>query len=317
MQSVTKAPRVRNEVGLGYGAVLLVVLLWGVGPLFVRAVDASALTIATARNWIVVPVALLIAWLAKAPLTWRGLRFAIPGGLAFAVAQTLGFASFHETSLANAAIIGAISPLVIVIVAVPLFGERLTPKQIALMVVAFAGVLAVVLGGNGGGDASLFGDMLAFGSLFAMTAYLLLMKHARVRGEDAAPYVAGVFLVCAVVVTPADLVWGDSLGAITDLDWLWIFLLAVLSGCMGHTLMTWAQRHVNVGVASIMVLATTIVTVGGAWIFFDQALSVVQIVGGFVVLAGLGGVLLLQLSDPHRVPEVPILVELGEPPLAE
>jgi len=120
---MTATPHVRDETGLGYLAVLLVVFLWGVGPLFVRAVDASALTIATTRNWIAVPVALLIAWTAKAPLTRRSLLAAIPGGALFAIAQTLGFASFHETSLANAAIIGAVSPLVIVIVAVPLFGD--------------------------------------------------------------------------------------------------------------------------------------------------------------------------------------------------
>jgi drug/metabolite transporter (DMT)-like permease len=175
----------------------------------------------------------------------------------------------------------------------------------------------VVLGADGGGDASLFGDLLAFASLFAMTGYLLLMKHARMTGVPAAAYVAGVFLTCAIVVTPLDLVWGDGLSAINGLDWLWIFMLAVFAGCLGHTLMTWAQRHVNLGVASIMVLGTTIVTAAGGWVFFDQALNVVQIVGGFVVLVALGGVLLLQLSDPHRPPEVPILVELAEPPMAE
>jgi drug/metabolite transporter (DMT)-like permease len=296
---------------------MLVVLLWGVGPLFVRAVDTGALTIATARNWIAVPVALLIARLAKSPLSWRILRAAIPGGIAFAIAQTLGFASFQETSLAIAAVIGAVSPLVIVIVAVPLFGERLSGKQIALMGLAFAGVFAVVLGADSGGDAHLLGDLLAFGSLFAMTTYLLLMKHARMADVPAAGYVAGVFLVCAVAVTPLDLMWGDGLSAIQGVDWLWIFMLAVFAGCLGHTLMTWAQRHVNVGVASVMVLGTTIVTAAGGWIFFGQELNVVQIVGGFVVLASLGGVLLFQLSDPHRPPEVPLPLELAEPPTAE
>jgi len=314
------APRtVRNETGLGYLAVLLVVFLWGIGPLFVRAVDASALTIAAARNWVALPVAFGIAWLAKATINWRVLRVAIPGGLAFACAQTLGFASFHETSLANAAIISALSPLVIVIVAVPLFGERLTSRQVLLMACAFAGVLAVVLGAEGGGGASMFGDLLAFGSLFAMTGYLLLMKHARMSDADidAAAYVAGVFLVCAIVVTPVDLIWGDSLAAVTGIDWLWIVLLAVLAGCLGHTFMTWAQRHVNVGVASIMVLGTTVVTAAGGWVFFDQALTAVQIVGGMIVLIALSGVLLLQLSDPALPPEVPVLVELAESPLAE
>ena len=242
---------------------------------------------------------------------------AIPGGLAFAVAQTLGFASFQETSLAIAAVIGAITPLVIVVVAVPLFGERLSRKQIALMALAFAGVAAVVFGASSGGDAHVFGDLLAFGSLFAMTTYLLLMKHARMQGVPAAAYVAGVFLVCAVVVTPVELLSGQSLSEIEGVEWLWIFLLAAFAGCLGHTLMTWAQRHVNVGIASIMVLGTTIVTAAGAWIFFGQELNVVQILGGLVVLAALGGVLLFQLSDPNIPPEVPRPLELAEPPTAE
>jgi drug/metabolite transporter (DMT)-like permease len=314
---MSASPSVRDETALGYVAVSVVVLLWGMGPLFVRAVDASALTIATTRNWIAVPVVLLIARLAKASITWYSLRAALLGGLLFAVAQTLGFASFHETSLANAAIIGAMSPLLIVIVAVPLFGERLSARQIALMALAFVGVFAVVLGASSGGDANVTGDLLAVGSLLAMTGYLLTMKHARVTGVSAGAYVTGVFIVTAIVVTPIDLLWGDSVSAITGYDWLWIFLLAVFAGCLGHTFMTWAQRHVNVGVASIMVLATIVVTAAGGWIFFDQALTAVQIAGGIVVLIALGGVLLLQLSDPRLPAEVPVLVELGEPPLAE
>jgi hypothetical protein len=48
-----------------------------------------------------------------------------------------------------------------------------------------------------------------------------------------------------------------------------------------------------------------------------QALNALQIVGGIVVLISLSGVLLLQLADPRRPPEVPLLVELAEPPVAE
>ena len=314
---VTSEPRVRNEVGLGYAAVTLVVLLWGMGPLFVRAVDSSALTIATIRNWITVPIMILVAVLVKAPLTWRWLKAAIPGGLLFAVAQTLGFASFQETSLAIAAVISAISPLLIVIVAVPLFGERLSSRQVLLMIVSFSGVVAVVAGAGGGGGASMAGNLLAVGSLFAMTGYLLTMKQARLDNVPAAAYVAGVFLVCAVVVTPVDIVWGDAVGTVSGSEWLYVVLLALLAGCTGHVLMTWAQKHVNLGIASIMVLGTTVVTAAGAWIFFDQALSVVQIAGGFFVLVGLSGVLLLQIADPRTPREVPVLVELAEPPLAE
>jgi len=143
------------------------------------------------------------------------------------------------------------------------------------------------------------------------------MKHARMIGVPAGAYVAGVFLVTAIVITPIDLIWGDSLSAITGVDWLWVAMLALLAGCLGHTLMTWAQRHVNVGIASIMILGTTVVTAAGAWICFDQALTAIQIAGGAVVLVGLSGVLMLQIADPRRPAEVPMLVELAEPPLPE
>jgi drug/metabolite transporter (DMT)-like permease len=314
---VTDEPRVRNDIGLGYAAVMVVVLLWGIGPLFVRAIDSSALTIATIRNWITVPVMILVAVLVKAPLTWRWLKAAIPGGLLFATAQSLGFASFQETSLAIAAIISSISPLLIVIVAVPLFGERLSGRQVALMAVSFGGVIAVVAGAGSGGGASMTGNLLAVGGLFAMTGYLLAMKRARLDDVPAAAYVAGVFLVCAVVVTPVDVVWGDAIGTVTGIEWLWVTLLALLAGCTGHVLMTWAQKHVNLGIASIMVLGTTVVTAAGAWIFFGQALSAVQVAGGVLVLAGLSGVLMFQISDPQTPREVPMLVELAEPPVAE
>ena len=306
--------RVGGESGLGYLAVTVVVFLWGCGPLFVRAVDASALTISFWRNWVGVPVVVAIAWIAGEPLTWRRLVNAIPGGLLFAAAQMLAFASFQKTSLANAALIGTISPVIIVIVAVPLFGERLTRGQIALMAVTMAAVTVFVLDAGSSSGASVTGDLLAFASLFAMTGYLLVMKQQRNAGEPAAAYISGVFIVCGIVVTPIALIWGSSLTALDGNDWLYITALALIAGCAGHGMMTWAQKHVNVSIASVMILGTTIVTAVGAWIFFDQELTSVQILAGAVVLATIGGVLALQL---RQHPGETVLPDLAEPPFAE
>ena len=306
--------KVGGESGLGYLAVVVVIFLWGSGPFFVRAVDASPLTIAFWRNWIAVPVLAVVARLARAPLTWQVLRVALPGGVMFAVAQTMGFASFQETSLANAALIGAISPVVIVIVAVPMFGERLTLAQGALMAVSLVAVAYFVLDAGSSSGASVKGDLLALGSLAAQTGYLLSMKHVRIRGVPAAAYICGVFLVCGLIITPMALVWGSSFTALSSTDWIYIALLALVAGCAGHGMMTWAQKHVNVGVASVMILATTVVTAVGGWVFFDQTLTGGQLVAGAVVLAAIAGVLVLQLRQ--RPGEI-VLPDLAEPPFAE
>src|SRR5713101_4807663 len=54
---------------LPYVAVCAAVLCWGIGPLLVRAISASAITIAFYRLWIAAPATLLVAYLARTPLT--------------------------------------------------------------------------------------------------------------------------------------------------------------------------------------------------------------------------------------------------------
>lgn len=312
------AGRVTGKVGgeqrLGTLAVVVTTFVWGLGPLFVRSIDASPLTIAFWRNWIAVPVVLTVAWLARAPLTMRWLRAAIPGGLFFAFAQTLGFASFQETSLANAVLIGALSPVIIVIAAVPMFGERLARAQIVLMVVAMAAVAAFVLAGGNTSGASVKGDVLAVLSLLAQTGYLLSIKRARMGGVPAAAYISGVFIVTGIAVTPIALLWGSSFTALTSEDWLYVVLLAWVAGCLGHGLMTWAQKHVNVGIASVITLGTVVVTAAGGWIFFDQSLNGLQIAAGAAVLGAISGVLVVQVRT--QTDDV-LMPEITEAPFAE
>ena len=291
---VVAAPR-HTELRLGYAGVVLGVTLWSLGPLFVRAMSAPALTISTYANWIAAPVCLVAAWVAGAPLTRRVLWAALPGGLVFALTQLLAFASFQETSLANATLITTLTPIPIVIAAVPLFGERLTRAQILWGAVALAGVVAVVLGAGAGGDAHLLGDLLAVGCLFTGAAYMLVTKHRRMAGATAIAYVAGVFLVCALVQTPILLATGDA-GALRGDDWVWLVMLALLTSCAGTGLMAWSQRHVNVGLTSILSLLTAVIASAGGWLFFDQQLTVAQLVGGTAVLVGLAGVLAAQFS---------------------
>ena len=306
--------RVGGESGVGYVAVLAVTFLWGLGPLFVRGIDASPLTIAAWRNWIAVPVMILVAFLARAPLAWRWMRAALAGGVAFTLAQTLGFASFQETSLANAVLIGAISPVMIAVLAVPMFGERLSRAQVALMVVTMAAVAVFVLSAASTSGASRKGDLLAVGSLLAQTAYLLSVKRARVAGVPAAAYIAGVFIVGGVLITPMAALWGTSFTSLTGEEWRYLVALALVVGCTGHGLMTWAQKHVNVGVASVIILGTTVVTAVGGWVFFQQALTGLQVIAGAVVLATIGGILAIQIREQDD--EI-TLVDLAEPPFAD
>jgi drug/metabolite transporter (DMT)-like permease len=303
-----------SDAGLGYAAVVAVTVLWGVGPLLVKAIDASPLTILAVRYWIAVPVMVVVAKLLGAPLTGSVMKASLAGGIACTLAQGFAFASFQDTSLANAVLIGAIAPVLIAVLAVPMFGERLSPPQVALMVGTLGAIAVFVISAGDTSGASFRGDLFAVASLLAQTAYLLCIKRARVADVPAAAYITGVFLVGAVTMTPMAFLWGTPVGALDRAEWAYIVAIALLVGCLGHGMLTWAQKHVNVGVASTIILGTTVVTAVGAWIFFDEALDAAQIVAGAVVLGAIGAILTIQVRSQD---DELSLVSLGEAPFAE
>jgi drug/metabolite transporter (DMT)-like permease len=134
------------------------------------------------------------------------------------------------------------------------------------------------------------GDLLALINLGLWTMYFVRVKQVRNRGVHAGALIAGVFCVAAVGVSPYVLLTSHDLGAIHGTDWLPIIAMVLVSGLVGHGLMTWAQRHLDITLASLLMLGSPVISAVGAWIVFDQQLSAVQVAGALVVLAALGGI---------------------------
>ena len=107
------------------------------------------------------------------------------------------------------------------------------------------------------------------------------------------------------------LLTSDDLGAIHGLDWLSIIGMVLLTGLVGHGMMTWAQRHLDITVASLLSLGSPVISAVGAWILFSQDLSLVQIAGAVVVLAALGAIVLDVRANAVPV-EIPMSVSAGD-----
>jgi drug/metabolite transporter (DMT)-like permease len=288
---------------LHYAAVCVAVFCWGLGPLFVRAIDASAVTIVFWRLWIAAPVTWTLAYFMRRPLTVDVVRHSVIGGLTFAGTVVFSFASFQQTSLANAALIGSMTPIPVLLVAGRMFGERVTRVSLAFAGVSIAGVAAVVLGAGADSGASLKGDLLAVVGLLLFTAYFLEIKRQRMQGLPVEPLLAGVMLVAALAVTPVALLTSNDLGTLDHWDWFWIAALVLVPGTAGHGLMAWAHAHVDVTISSLLTLANPVISTIGAWLVYDQSLTSVQILGAGLVLGGLVGVV---AGAPRPSAEVPV-----------
>lgn len=289
----------RRRAALAAGS--LAVVAWAFGPLIVRGIGASTPTTVFWRLWAAQPVMIGVAYLTGGRLSRDVLRQAAVPGVLFALSMYTSFASYQYTSIANATLIGSLEPAVILFVAPKLFGDRLGVRQKSLAAVAFAGMAVVVLGAGATSGASWKGDLYAVANLAVWTVYFIRVKQARDRGVHAASFLACVFLIAAIAITPWALVVADDLGAVRGLDWLLVALMVVGPGLLGHGSMTWAQKHLDITTASLLTLGHPVVATLAAWVIIGEALNGLQMIGALVVLGALAAI----VADAREpVPEV-------------
>jgi drug/metabolite transporter (DMT)-like permease len=270
-------------------AVLIGVLGWGAGPLLVRGMSVSGVSVSFYRMWLAVPVMAILARILGEKLTVRTLRLCVWPGVLFAFSMMFGFQSMRETSIANATLIGQLSPAFMILGAGRLVGEKPTARAVVAAIVSFAGLGLMVATSGDTSGASFGGDLYALANVFCFTGYFLMMKKLRNADVGSWEFLAGVFLVGAVALTPYCLLVADDLGGVTGLDFVRLGAMILGPGVIGHGLITWATRHLDVTTTSLLTLLSPPLSVVGAWIIFDQQLSAGQLFGGVIVLAGLAG----------------------------
>jgi drug/metabolite transporter (DMT)-like permease len=281
---------------LALTAAVLAIVAWGFGPLFVRAIDADASVIVLWRIVLALPIATGVAYFTGGGLTWSLLRRAYPTAVCFALSIVTGFVSFRETSIANATLIPALQPALVLLIAMRTFGERRTATEVGAAAVALAGVAAVVAGGEGG-HRSTYGDVLAIVDLLTFTGYFLLAKRVRLDDVHSWSFLAAVFIGVATLVVPWSLLVSDGVVMRRSTDWLLVLGLVLLPGMVGHGFMTWAHHYVDVSVTSMLTLANPVISITGAWVLFSESLTPVQIAGGLAVLGALAVIVRRQRAD--------------------
>jgi drug/metabolite transporter (DMT)-like permease len=302
----------RQEL-IGILAVLGADVCWGLGNIFVKLADTPAVSFAFYRLWGGFLVYATVCLATRRPITRKALVASAPGGLAFGAYMATLYTALRATSVADVTIIGALQPALVLLVAGPLFGERVTGRDVALVVAAMAGVVMVVLGSAGTPAWSLRGDLLAVVSLLAFTVFWLVTKYARSRaGVDALAYVTIASLIGSLVVTPLAVTADGGLAVPHGSDWLWLGLTVLLPGTIAHFLAAWGTRFVAVWRSSLVQLGVPVVSVAAAWIALGERLTPLAIIGAVAVIAALAAVIVATRRDAAGIERSGNLV--GEEP---
>jgi len=292
-------PDVDSKSGLALGAAIATMFLWTFGNILVKWVHMPGVQIAF---WRVVMAAAVYTVALRASgkrLNLRQLRIAAPAGIAISLEIAVFFVAIKSTTVANATVIGALQPLVLLVVAARRFGERVTAAIVAMALVALAGVALVVFGSSFETSWSPRGDILSFVAMLFFAAYFALAKQARVE-LPILEFQTGVWVVGMFTLLPVSII--DARGVYIPSEWNWAWLAAlVLVPGTGHLLINWAHSRVRLVISSMLVLSIPVLSAAAAAVVLDEPIGVVQAIGMVIVLGALALVIKREAVTPSPV----------------
>jgi drug/metabolite transporter (DMT)-like permease len=281
----------------------LAMLAWGVTGVVAKSVDMGGMALAAYRTATGAVVLFLILNLTGRRLTWRAFRLGAVGGIFLGLDLVLFFSAVKLTTVANATVIGALQPALVILISGPLLHEKVARAAVPWAVAGMFGTLLVIFGASGIPEWSAKGDFLAVLALFAWTGYFIATRM--IRGQlGALEYSTVTAIVSAMVAWPAAIAFGQDVSWPTWESWGWILALALAAGIGGHFLMSVSIPHLPLWVSSTMTLSIPVISTATAAIFLDEAVSALQVAGMAVVLVSLGFAIVVSTASAPE-PAVP------------
>lgn len=259
-----------------------------VGAGAVQSIDPLSLVF---LRWSLAVVPLLvIAQLVERPC-WRSVAAAWPWLLSLGVLGLLGYNlllyfALEHTDAFNASLINAFNPALITLAAAVFLRERLTPLAVAGVLMALAGVLIVISGGNlarlvatGFGA----GEVLMVGAIVVWTAYTVTGRLA-----PKIPPITATAVQAAVVVAilgPVRFATGGLALPATGAALASLLFIAIFPSVLSYLLWNRALTVLPAAGAGVFLNLITVFT-AILTALSGQVHTTAQLVGGAVVIAG-------------------------------
>lgn len=219
-------------------------------------------------------------------LSKRDWAFTTIAGVFLAFHFILWFESLNYTSVASSTVLVTLQPLFAFAGTYFFFKEKLSLKTLVAGAIAISGSVLIGYGDFKLSGSALFGDLLALIACALITAYLLFGQDVRKR-LSLVTYTFVVYGISTITLFLYIIFKGESFGPYPASEWMWFLLLALIPNLLGHTLFNWALKWVSTNVISIAILFEPIGAAILAYFILGEYLSLSQIVGGSIVLAGI------------------------------
>jgi drug/metabolite transporter (DMT)-like permease len=266
-------------------AVIGVVVAFSLSSTLVKRAHSPGVLVAFWRLTTATVVWNLFLWSTGRRVTRHHLRQALVPGAFFGLNLAVFFAGATHNSVANAALIGSLSPFLIVPLGTRLFEEHNDRRALAFALVAFAGVGMVLFGAAPNGDASLRGNVFGVVAMLLLTAFVVSTRLFR-KDMDVATFMATICPIAAVAVLPLAVVNGDVFG-MSATGWTYMLLLTFLSGVAANGLMVYAQKTIAIGTIAVAQVVQPALAVVWSFLLLGETVHDWQYLGIALAIGGL------------------------------
>jgi drug/metabolite transporter (DMT)-like permease len=237
--------------------------------------------------------AVFLGWLCLRPAPVRVERrdrpaFLLLGFLAVPVNQGCFLFGLERSTASHAALLYALTPLVVLLIARRLLREERMLSKLAGTLVAFAGVAVILLERGLRHEAGLLtGDLLLLVAVVAWSAYTVLSKRM-LRRYDAMTVTGWSIIAGTLLTLPALLVPGaiPRLASIPAAAWGAILYLAVATSVIAYPLWNYALRYMEASKVAIATNTQPILTAVLSWFLFGERFTPGFVLGAALILAG-------------------------------
>lgn len=275
------------------GALLALVagaVAMGASPVFVRLTDVGPQASAFWRTALALPV--LWLWMkfeergAHAAGSLRLDRSILLVGACFAGDLFFWHLAILNTTVANATFFAVTAPVFVVAGAFLFLGERADARMFAGLALCLAGGAALIGQSYQVDPGRLLGDFYGIVTAFFFGAYVLAVRHARSRHGAArliflSTIVTAALLLVAALSIPQQLL-PQSVESASAL-----LALAIVSQAGGQGLLAFALGSLPATFSSLVIFLEAVAAAALGWIVLSEKLSLIQLSGGLLILAGI------------------------------
>ncbi len=222
----------------------------------------------------------------------EAVRLLLLGTMGYFLYSVLYYRGITVLSSQTACILNYLWPLFTVLFSIPILGEKMTLPKAAAILLSFAGVMLVVLGGSSGAGQSSGSAMGVLCCILAAACYgLFNVLNKRLKGSQLLHmlFYIGIGAVLALVCHAAE-GWSWP----TPRQWLGLLWLGVFADSIAYLLWAMALECGNTAAVSNIAFTTPVISVLLSSLMLGEVMPHTALVGLVCIL---GGIILQSLLD--------------------